>query len=120
MKANELKLRIKTATEGMIDTYFNESGIIESFVNSTLKLILDAKINELDELISLFEDKEGNVDAEKIIETYASKIGEQGFQFDIRRFVKNDFIRNVLPNKSLVIKSDDIRGIITKCNNPIL
>ena len=43
---------------------------------------------------------------------YSKMFGENDIIIDIRRYIKNDFVRDMLPNKSLVIKSDDILDML--------
>ena len=62
-------------------------------------------------------DERGTIDEDIILEEYSKVIGESGLIIDIRDFVKNEFIRNLLPNKALIIKKDDLRKIFSDPND---
>lgn len=111
MKSTELKLRIQTVAENLINIYFGETNIVDKLTNSTLKVLLRNNINQLDELLKLFADKNGEIDAQTVINTYVEQFND-GIQFDIKKFIKNDFIRNVLPDKTLIITKEDLLKII--------
>ena len=38
--------------------------------------------------------------------------GNKDIVIDIRDYIKNDFIKGILPNKSLIIKSNDILDML--------
>lgn len=111
MKATELKLRIQTVAENLINIYFGENSVIDKLTNSTLKVLLKNNMYQLDDLLKLFSDKNGEIDAQSVINTYVEQF-QDGIQFDIKKFIKNDFIRNVLPDKTLIITKDDIMKIL--------
>jgi NRPS condensation-like uncharacterized protein len=46
------------------------------------------------------------------MDEYSKMFGDKDIIIDIRDYIKNDFIKNMLPNKSLVIKSDDILDML--------
>lgn len=114
MKASEFKLSIVAGVNNLIDDYFGSHSIADKFINSTLKILVKQNTYKLDGVIDLFADENGFVDENIIIEEYSKVIGESGFILDIRDFVKNEFVKNMLPNKALVIKKDDIRKML--CN----
>lgn len=116
MKASELKLRIQTSAENLIDVYFNDNTIVDKLANSTMKVLLRNNIYKVDDVLKLFTDKEGEIDAKSIIDTYANTFGE-GIPFDIKGYIKSDFVRNLLPNKTLIITKEDILKIIEDNNN---
>lgn len=111
MKATELKLRIQTVAENLINVYFGETNIVDKLTNSTLKVLLRNNMYQLDDLLKLFADKNGEIDAQSVINTYVEQFTD-GIQFDIKKYIKNDFIRNVLPDKTLIITKEDLMKII--------
>ena len=111
MKATELKLRIQTVAENLINVYFGETNIVDKLTNSTLKVLLRNNMYQLDDLLKLFADKNGEIDAQSVINTYVEQFSD-GIQFDIKKYIKNDFIRNVLPDKTLIITKEDLLKII--------
>lgn len=115
MKASEFKLSIVQGINSLIDDYFGTSAKTDKFINSTLKIIVRQNTYKLDDILELFTDERGCIDESIIIEEYSKVIGESGWVLDIRDFVKNEFVRNMLPNKALIIKKEDIRNML---NNP--
>ena len=112
MKASEFKLRIVTTLNNLIDTYFGSDTMVDKFVNSTLHIMVKQKSYMLDDVLEMFADQDGNIDEEMVLNEY-SKMFEDGLIIDIRDYIKNDFVKNMLPNKSLVIKPDDILAMLT-------
>ena len=112
MKAGELKIRLSHTVMGLIDTYFSGTSISEKFVNSTLKIILKQNIYKVDPFLELFTDKNGDINAAEIVAEYANMIDENGFVFDLKHYVDNDIVKNMLPDKVLIIKKEDILGLL--------
>ena len=112
MKPSELKLRTTTFVNQLIDTYFGSDTMVDRFVNSTLHVIVKQKSYMLDDVLVMFTDKDGNINEELILEEYSKMFGGGDIIIDIRDYIKNDFIKGMLPNKSLVIKSDDILDLL--------
>lgn len=115
MKASEFKLCLVSGVNNLIDDYFGSHTMADKFINSTLKILVKQNTYKVDNILDLFTDEHGMIDENIIIEEYSKVIGESGFILDIREFIKNDMIRNLLPNKALIIKKDDIRKML---NNP--
>ena len=116
MKASEFKLSIVTGVNNLIDDYFGSNSKADKFINSTLKILVKQNTYKLDEFLGIFMDERGTIDEDIILEEYSKVIGESGLIIDIRDFVKNEFIRNLLPNKALIIKKDDLRKIFSDPN----
>lgn len=112
MKASEFKLRAISTINSLIDTYFGSNTMVDKFVNSTLHIMVKQKSYMLDDVLNLFTDQDGNINEELLIDEYSKMFGENDIIIDIRRYIKNDFVRDMLPNKSLVIKSDDILDML--------
>lgn len=112
MKTSELKLRAITTINSLIDTYFGSNTMVDKFVNSTLHIMVKQKSYMLDDILNLFADQDGNINEELLIDEYSKMFGEDDIIIDIRRYIKNDFVRDMLPNKSLIIKSDDILDML--------
>jgi hypothetical protein len=116
MKVSEFKLSIVTGINNLIDDYFGSSSKADKFINSTLKILVRQNTYKLDEVLGIFMDEHGTIDENIILEEYSRVIGETGLIIDIRDFVKNEFIRNLLPNKALIVKKDDLRKIFSNLN----
>lgn len=114
MKASEFKLSIVQGINNLIDDYFGSSAMGDRFINSTLKILVRQNTYKLDNIVELFTDEHGCVDEEIIIEEYSKVLGESGFIFDLRDMIKNEMIRGMLPNRALIIKSEDLRKMFCK------
>lgn len=114
MKSSEFKLSIVQGINNLIDDYFGTGSMADRFINSTLKIMVKQNTYKLDNIIGLFADENGCIDEEVIIDEYSKVIGEQGFIFDLRDIIKNEMIKNMLPNKALVVKSEDLRKMFCK------
>ena len=112
MKVAEVKIRLINTANSLIDTYFNGSDFTEKFLNSTLKIILKQNIHKLDDVFTLFTDKYGEIDLKMMIDEYSNMISDNGIIFDLKDYVSNDFVKNMLPNKVLVLKKEDIMSIL--------
>lgn len=115
MKKEELKRELTRFLNEMIDTYYANPTLGEKMLNYTLKVIVETNIDKADNMLELFTDKNGNIDADRIIHSYAEKMGNETISFNLRDYVENDFIKSMLPNKSLVISANDIASIIRNC-----
>ena len=112
MKASEFKLRVVSTLNELVDIYFGSDTMIDKFVNSTLHVMIKQKSYMLDDVMNLFTDQDGNIDKELLIDEYSKMFGNKDIVIDIRDYIKNDFIKGILPNKSLIIKSNDILDML--------
>ena len=112
MTVSEVKMRIINTLNSLVDVYFNDSTITERFLNSTLKIIIKQNVNKLDDVISYFSDKNGDVDLEMIANDYSEMIPENGIMFDIKDYIESDFVRNMVPEKALLIRREDIMSVL--------
>ena len=112
MKVSELKVRALNTINGLIDTYFGYDTMVDKFINSTLHVMVKQKSYMLDEALAMFTDKDGNIDEELIFDEYSKMFGNKDIVIDIRDYIKNDFIKGMLPNKSLIIKQEDILDML--------
>jgi hypothetical protein len=93
----------------LIDDYFGTNSMADKFINSTLKIMVRQNTYKLDDIMELFTDEHGCIDENVIIDEYSKVLGENGFVLDLRDMIKNEMIRNLLPNKALIIKREDLR-----------
>lgn len=112
MKASELKLRVITSLNSLIDTYFGTNTMVDKFINSTLHVVVKQKSYMLDDALNLFTDEEGNINEELLFEEYSKMFGDNDIVIDIRDYIKNDMVKSMMPNKSLIIKQEDILDML--------
>ena len=116
MKTSEFKMCVVAGVNSLIDDYFGSHSMADKFINSTLKILVKQNTYKMDTVLELFTDEHGMIDESIIIEEYSKIIGESGFVLDIRDFVKNEMVRNLLPNKALIIKKEDLRKMLHNPN----
>lgn len=116
MKTSEFKLSVVQGINNLIDDYFGTNTVADKFINSTLKIMVRQNTYKLDDIMELFTDEHGCIDENIIIEEYSKVVGESGFVFDMRDLVKNELIKNMLPNKALVIRKEDLRKMFYNPN----
>jgi hypothetical protein len=114
IRVNEFKYKLANGVDGLIDTYFAGGGIKERLINATVKIIVTQNIDKMDGFINLFVDKDGYIDTDVMIKEYGKALGTDKLVLDMRDFVDNDLIKNVLPNKALVIEINDLADIFEK------
>lgn len=108
MKASELKLRVITSLNSLIDTYFGTNTMVDKFINSTLHVVVKQKSYMLDDVLNLFTNEEGDINEELLFDEYSKMFGDNDIVIDIRDYIKNDMVKSMMPNKSLIIKQEDI------------
>lgn len=113
MNISELKMRLLNKANSLIDIYFNGNGLTEKFINSTLKIVMKQNIHKIDNIFELFADKNGDIDLHMLINEYSKMIPEEGITFDLKEHINNELVRNMIPDKVLLIKREDIMSIIT-------
>lgn len=113
MKVSEVKLRMINKVNSLIDQYFSGNDLPDKFINSTMKIIVKQNVYKVDTIFELFADKNGEIDLHMMVDEYAKMIGDEGFVFDIKEYVANDFIKGMIPDKVLIIKKDDIISLLT-------
>lgn len=112
MKASEFKLRLLSGVNGLIDTYYGSGSLIDNTINGTLKLIVKQKSYLVDDALEYFTDKDGCIDEHIVIDEYKKVFSDKKFTLDLRDFINNDFLKNMLPNKALSLDFDDIIRMI--------
>ena len=108
MKIGEVKMRLANSVMGLIDTYFGGTAMNEKFINATLKIVLKQNLYKVDPMLELFTDKDGEINASEIVAEYAKMIDENGYVFDLKKYVENDTVKSMIPDKILLIKREDI------------
>jgi phosphatidylinositol kinase/protein kinase (PI-3 family) len=112
MKAAELKLRLLSGVNNLIDSYFGSGSISDNMINATLKLLVRQNEYKVDGIIDMFKDEKGEIDGDVVVEEYSKVFGNEGIIIDIKDFVKSSTIRSFLPDKCLKVTQDDLKKII--------
>ncbi len=112
MTISEFKIRLHETLNGFIDTYFGEQTMADKLINSTMKILVKTNINKFDNILSMFADENGNINASEIIEEYSRQIGGDGLRIDIREYIHNDFIKGLMPEKILLVRKEDFQRML--------
>lgn len=111
MKTGEVKIRLSNSVMNLIDTYFSGNSLNEKFVNSTLKIILKQNLYKVDSFLNLFSDQNGEINVEEVVNEYSKMIDENGIVFDLKKYVNDDMVKMLIPDKVLIIKREDILNL---------
>lgn len=112
MKIQEIKLKLNSSLNQLIDTYFSNPTVSEKMINATLKVLVKQNIHKVDDVLNMFADENGDINPQDILVEYANQIDENGLVIDLKQYVKNEMIRQMLPNKVLILKKEDIINLI--------
>ena len=112
MNSQEVKLKLITSVNRLVDTYFAGSSVIEKMINATLKVLIKQNAYKIDGMLNLFADQNGNINPQDVLMEYANQIDDNGIVIDIKQFINNETLKQFMPNKILVLKKEDILGLI--------
>ena len=111
MKTHEFKLKVVKGLNDLIDVYFGSKNLNERFINATLKFLVKQNSNKYDNILSMFSDENGEIDIYTMTDYYVEVIGDEGIKFDLKKYITNDTIRSIIPDKVLVLKKEDIMNL---------
>lgn len=112
MNTSEVKLKLITSVNRLIDTYFGMPTITEKMINATLKVIVKQNAYKIDGFLNMFADQNGEINPQEVLIEYANQIDDNGLIIDIKQYINNETLRQILPNKVLVMKREDILNLI--------
>ena len=112
MRKEELKYSITQYVNQLINDVLPESGILGKLGNRTAKYWVEQNQWRLDEILSVFTDKDECIDTEKLAEMYEEVLFENG---ELRLSLKEiapDGVKAMLPDKTMVFKRDDLHKLL--------
>lgn len=112
MKAQEVKLKLVTSVNRLIDTYFGSPVVSEKMINATLKVLVKQNAYKLDNMLGLFADANGDINPQDILIEYANQVDENGVIIDIKQYINNETLKQFIPNKVLVMRKEDILNLV--------
>lgn len=112
MKAQEVKLKLVTSVNRLIDTYFGSPVVSEKMINATLKVLVKQNAYKLDNMLELFADANGDINPQDILIEYANQVDENGVVIDIKQYINNETLKQFIPNKVLVMRKEDILNLV--------
>lgn len=115
MKTDELKLRIKTFVDELIDQYLPAGNIIETLKNTTAKYWLSQNIGKFDSILNMFADVNGEIDTAKLKEFYEPVIFQNDeFRLDVKSLIpaNQELLRNMLPDNIILFRREDLYRLL--------
>lgn len=112
MNISEVKLKLITSVNRLIDTYFGMPTVTEKMINATLKVVVKQNAYKIDGFLNMFADQNGEINPQEILIEYANQIDDNGLIIDIKQYINNETLKQILPNKVLVLKREDIINLI--------
>ena len=112
MRKEELKYSIKQYVLQLINDVLPESGILGKLGNRTAKYWVEQNQWRLDEILSVFTDKDECIDTKKLAEMYEDVLFENG---ELRLSLKEiapDSVKSMLPDKIMIFKRDDLHKLL--------
>ena len=74
MKIQEIKLKLNSSLNQLIDTYFSNPTVSEKMINATLKVLVKQNIHKVDDVLNMFADENGDINPQDILVEYANQI----------------------------------------------
>ena len=115
MRTDELKLRIKTFTENLINQYLPAGNIIETLKNTTAKYWLSQNIGKLDSILNAFADENREIDINKLKEFYEPVIFQNDeFRLDVKSLIPEEqvILKNMLPDNIILFHREDLYRLL--------
>ena len=112
MRKEELEYSIKQYVFQLINDVLPESGLLSKLGNVTAKYWVEQNQWRLDEILSVFTDKDGCINTEKLAEMYENVLFENG---ELRLSLKEiapDSVKTMLPDKIMIFKRDDLHRLL--------
>ena len=112
MRKEELKHSIIQYVHQLINDVLPESGLISKLGNRTAKYWVEQNQWRLDEILSVFTDKDECIDTEKLAEMYEDALFENG---ELRLSLKEiapESVKTMLPDKIMIFKKDDLHKLL--------
>ena len=112
MNTSEVKLKLITSVNRLIDTNFGMPTVTEKMINATLKVVVKQNAYKIDGFLNMFADQNGEINPQEVLIEYANQIDDNGLIIDIKQYINNETLKQILPNKVLVLKREDIINLI--------
>ena len=114
MKIQEFKLRLTNFANNIIDSYFKSNSLAEKGMGTMAKYIIKKKIDDFDDFLELFANKEKEIDTEEFVNyVVAELVGEDGMVVNFKDYLNPDgILYSLIPNKTLIVKKDDFNCFI--------
>ena len=112
MRKEELKYSITQYVHQLINDVLPESGILSKLGNVTAKYWVEQNQWRLDEILSVFTDKDECIDIEKLAAMYEDVLFVNGELRLSLKEVAPDSVKAMLPDKTMIFKRDDLHRLL--------
>lgn len=114
MKIQEFKLRLINFANNIIDSYFKSNSFAEKGMGILAKYIIKKKIDDFDDFLELFANKEKEIDADEFVNYVIDNlVGEDGMVINFKDYINPESVLyGIIPNKTLLVKKDDFNCFI--------
>lgn len=113
MKPDEIKLRMCSYVNELIDDIFPGGELFNRLKSATAKFWIEQNVWRLDAILNQFKDANGDIDivaAEKIYsETLFDEEGK--LRINLRTIISNESVSKFFPDSTVLLTKDDIHSI---------
>lgn len=112
MKKDALEYNIKKYVYQLIDDIMPDKGFLGKIENRTAKYWVEQNQWRLDDILSVFMDKDECIDENHLIDYYKDVLFENGeLRLSLTDLV-GDRYKNMIPNKVVLFKEDDLYRLL--------
>jgi hypothetical protein len=112
MRKEELEYSIKQYVNQLINDVLPETGILGKLGNRTAKYWVEQNQWRLDEILSVFTDKDGCIDTEKLADMYEDVLFENDELRLPLREIAPESVKAMLPDKIMIFKRNDLHKLL--------
>jgi hypothetical protein len=117
MRIDELKLRVNSQLNKMIDSIFPKGNLLTGITNATLKFYVEQNMYVVEDYVKPFADRDGDIDSERflcLLEEQVFPDGKTSLDISpyIREYIPENF-SNFIPSK-IVITKEDLYNILSE------
>lgn len=112
MRKEELEYNIKKYVYRLIDDIMPEKGLLSKIENRTAKYWVDQNQWRLDDILSVFMDKDGCIDERHLVDYYRDALFEDGeIRISLSDLVGEKY-KSMLPDKLILFREDDLSKLV--------
>lgn len=112
MRKEELQYNITKYVYQLIDEIMPERGILGKIENRTAKYWVDQNQWRLDDMLTVFMDRDGCIDGHHLAEYYKDALFENGeLRLSLSELTGNRF-KGIIPDKIVLFKEDDLYRLV--------
>ena len=120
MKIHEFKLRLINFANNILDSFFKGGSLTDKGMSTVAKYIIKKKIDDLDDFLVFFANKDKEIDAEEFVEYLKdSMVGEEGLMINFKDYISpENMLYNIIPNKTFIVKKEDFDCLFKNISRP--